>query len=116
MPGFLQNFLELFSDHPWILSVQVALVLLGLTVFFLVLFATRDILERSDSFFVQLLCILLVAGLPILGFFLYLLLRPSTTVRERRLEQDLGSVLQKLATLEQPRKSEKRRAQAPASA
>jgi hypothetical protein len=80
-------FLSLLTDNPAIRMVQFSLLALAIVAIYLVFFATRDILLRTRSFAYQMGCILLVAALPIAGFFLYLLVRPATTIRERELEQ-----------------------------
>lgn len=97
----LQSFLQLLSDHPSVFAVQVSLIALGVIVVFLVLLATKDIMARSDSFFVQISSIVLVAILPVIGFFFYLLLRPSRTLVERRLQRDLQQVLARLPQMQQ---------------
>ena len=71
----------------------------GFLVVFLVLFSTRDILLRTHSFFYQIACILLVAVLPVLGFLIYLLIRPSQTNSERKLRRDVAQILAKLNAL-----------------
>lgn len=75
--------------------VQLSLLGLAIVAIYLVFYATRDILLRTRSFVYQICCILLVAVLPILGFFLYLLVRPASTLRERELEKMLKKVLKK---------------------
>jgi len=40
-------------------------------------------------------CIILVAVLPVVGFFLYLLIRPARTIKERDLEEMLRSLVDK---------------------
>lgn len=62
---------------------QGIVVLFASIFIFLVLFTTRDILLRTRSLIYQLACILLVALVPVLGFLLYLLIRPARTVKER---------------------------------
>lgn len=64
-------------------------------VIFLVLFTTRDILLRSQSFLLQIFCIVLVAVLPVAGFLIYLLIRPSRTLAMRRLESKIDSFLER---------------------
>jgi hypothetical protein len=66
--------------------LQLTLLLVGSVAVFLVFFAMRDILNRTHSFWYQLCSILLVAFVPILGFFLYLLIRPARTMRECAVE------------------------------
>ncbi len=70
-------------------------------VVFLVLFATRDILLRTHSFLLQVFCILVVAVLPVLGFLLYLLIRPSRTLAERRLEHKMDLILERTSHAQQ---------------
>lgn len=82
-----------FPTNPYMIGMQAALLFSGALVVFLVLFTTRDIILRSDSFLFQVLCITLVAGLPLLGFLLYLLFRPSTTLSERALRHDISVLL-----------------------
>ncbi|MSR67848.1 hypothetical protein EXS65_03445 [Candidatus Peribacteria bacterium] len=86
-PPFLESFSILFSADPSVLLVQSLLVFVACVIVFLVLFATRDILLRSPSTAYQIFCILIVAALPVIGFLLYLLIRPSRTISERRMEK-----------------------------
>lgn len=76
-----------------VLAVQIAMAFALFIVVFFVLFATRDILLRTNSFLLQMFCILLVALLPILGFFLYLLVRPSQTLAEKAMRHDIALLL-----------------------
>ena len=86
-------FLSLLTDNPVIRATQIGLMLLAVVAVYLVFFTTRDILLRTRSFFYQLACILLVAILPVVGFFVYLLVRPASTVRERQTEKMLRKIL-----------------------
>ena len=78
------------------------LIVQGLTIaaaFFLVflaLFALRDILLRTHSFVYQILCIVMVAALPVVGFLLYLLIRPRRTLSEKRIERKLDELVHAL--------------------
>ena len=83
---FLEPWLLFLADDPLLRLLQGGLVLAGTTVIFLVFYTPRDILLRTHSFFYMLISILLVALLPVIGFFLYLLIRPARTVKERELE------------------------------
>ncbi|PIR52131.1 hypothetical protein COU77_02030 [Candidatus Peregrinibacteria bacterium CG10_big_fil_rev_8_21_14_0_10_49_16] len=76
-------------------AVQGGLLVIGVLVVYLLFFVTRDILLRTTSLWVQLLCIALTFFLPIIGFFLYLLIRPARTVREREMESMLQQLLKK---------------------
>ena len=86
-------FTTLFSQQPAILNVQVLLLVAAVVAVYLVFFTTRDIILRSKSTVFQVFSILLVAVLPIVGFFLYLLIRPGSTVRQR----DVESMLKKIS-------------------
>lgn len=83
------------------------MIVAGFIVAYLVLFATRDILLRTHSFGIQVLCILLVALLPVLGFLLYLLVRPSKTNAEKKMQADLHLLLEKVSAMHGHRKEKK---------
>ncbi len=91
----MQWFFSLLTDNPAIRMLQLSLLGVAVVAIYLVFYTTRDILLRTRSFTYQLLCILLVAVLPVLGFFLYLLIRPASTVREREMEKMLKKILKK---------------------
>ncbi len=76
--------------------MQLSMILAACIIIFLVLFATRDIILRTNSFIYQTLCILLVAVLPVIGFLIYLLIRPSRTLAQRGLERQVADLLSKL--------------------
>lgn len=88
----LETALLFFSEDPALRIFQSILVVLGVISVYLLLFATRDIILRTQNMVYQLLCILIVALLPTVGFFLYLLIRPPRTVKERKLEKMLLSL------------------------
>ena len=96
-------FFSLLTDNPAIRMVQLSLLGVAAVAIYLVFYTTRDILLRTRSFFYQLVCILLVALLPILGFFLYLLIRPASTVRERELEKMLKKLTIRIYNFPFPR-------------
>ena len=88
-----EQWLLYFSENPWLKIIQIAVLALSATVIFLVLYVTRDILLRTRSLAYQILCILLVAVLPIAGFLLYLLIRPGRTLHEREMEDQLQELM-----------------------
>lgn len=90
----LQQWLTLLADNPALRLLQIAMLILGVIAVFLVCFATRDILLRTQSFLLQILCILLVAFLPIIGYLIYLLIRPARTVKEREMERMVQAIFQ----------------------
>lgn len=104
---FLESFSSFFSADPSILLVQSLMVAAAFLIIFLVLFSMRDILLRTHSFAYQIFCILIVAAFPIVGFCVYLLIRPSTTLRERALEHKLNAVLAVLNARQQKQEKKK---------
>lgn len=87
--GFLTGLLP--SDPvTWI---QTGVLILALILIYLLLFTLRDILLRTRSFWYQFFCVLLVGCLPVLGFFLYLLIRPARTVKERHTDFMLSQLM-----------------------
>ena len=94
---FLQRFarpwLVFLADDPALRLLQCGMLLVGVVVIFLVFYTTRDILLRTHSFWYMFLSIVLVAVLPVVGFFLYLLIRPSRTNKEYEMEELLTDIL-----------------------
>lgn len=86
---FLKPWLVFMAEDPALRLIQGAMLLVGILVIFLVFYTTRDILLRTHSFFYMFISILLVAALPVVGFFLYLLIRPARTIKEREIEMML---------------------------
>lgn len=83
-------------------AVQLMVVVLSVVAVFFVFLTTRDILLRSSSLAVQLLCIVLVSVVPVIGYFLYLLVRPARTIKERHTEELLQDILVRVAALDHP--------------
>ena len=81
--SFLEPWLLLLSQDPTLRQLQLEMLVLGVIVIFLVFYVTRDVLHRTHSFPAMFLSILLTAGLPVIGFFLYMLLRPARTIAEK---------------------------------
>ncbi len=92
----MNQWLTLLSTDPTLFTYQWILVGIAASAVFLVFFTARDITLRSRSFFMQLFCIALVAVLPVVGFFVYLLLRPPRTIKDR----DTERLLEKLIALQ----------------
>jgi hypothetical protein len=103
----LQHFAEpwmiLLTDDPLLRAMQLGLLLCGALVVFTVFFVTRDILLRSRSFPAMLGSILLAAGLPLIGFLIYLLLRPSRTLAQKETDQKVDELLALLKKTPKPR-------------
>jgi uncharacterized membrane protein len=100
----LEPWILLFADDPLLRAMQIGLVFLGVLVIFTVFYVTRDILLRSQSFLFMFFSILLAAFLPLAGFLLYLLIRPSRTLAEKELDR---KVSQMYATMVKDLKSKK---------
>lgn len=79
----LDVLLGILSDDPAARVFQLCVLGLGISSVYLLFYTTRDVIIRSSSIPLQLFSIVLVALLPIVGFFLYLLFRPSQTLAER---------------------------------
>lgn len=93
--NFFAPIAGMFAEDPTLRMLQAGLILLGSLIVFLVLFTARDIILRTRSFLFQLFCIVLVAILPGIGFMIYLLIRPSRTLKER----ELFVMLQRIADM-----------------
>ncbi|MDB4979221.1 MAG: hypothetical protein JWM56_1407 [Candidatus Peribacteria bacterium] len=98
LTSFLQSFA---SSAPHINTMSTALLGAGILAVFLIFFTTRDILLRTQSFVYQFICILLVAIVPGIGFLLYLLIRPSRTVKQKELESLVLNIHDRTRRLEE---------------
>ena len=95
LQAFLEPWLLFLAEDPLLRMLQGVMLLLGVILIFLVFFTARDILLRTHSFIYMCFCILLVAILPVVGFLLYLLIRPARTIKERELEAAVNKILKK---------------------
>lgn len=86
-------FTTFMSEDPTLRLMQAWILLASVLLLFLLLYTLRDIVLRTRSFGYQFLCVLLVGALPILGFLLYLLIRPARTIKEREVEEMLKQFL-----------------------
>ncbi|PIQ76617.1 hypothetical protein COU78_02835 [Candidatus Peregrinibacteria bacterium CG10_big_fil_rev_8_21_14_0_10_49_24] len=106
----LEPWLLFLADDPTLRLLQGCMLLIGVLVIFLVFYTTRDILLRTHSFVYMFVSILLVAVLPVAGFFLYLLIRPARTIKERELESMLLSLTRGgKSEKKEPKKAEKKK-------
>ncbi len=81
----LDALLGVLSDDPAARVFQLSVLGLGVLSVYLLFYTTRDVLIRSSSIPLQLFSIFLVALLPVVGFFFYLLFRPSQTIAEQEM-------------------------------
>ena len=89
IPSFLLEYIDpwlsfLAADPP-LRILQLTMIILVSIGIFLVFYATRDIMLRTHSILYTIPCILLVAFVPLVGFLLYLLIRPARTIKEREM-------------------------------
>lgn len=101
----MTSFLTLLADDPTLRLIQGGLLLLGIFIIFLLFFALRDILLRTHSFLYQIVCILLVALLPGVGFLVYLLIRPARTLKQRETDSAVkktAALLEQVFAVEDP--------------
>ncbi len=80
----MQTFFALF---PALDANQIVVFTASFFLVYFLFFTMRDIFLRTHSSLYQILCILIVALLPVVGFLLYFLVRPARTIKERELEQ-----------------------------
>jgi hypothetical protein len=67
-----------------LLTVQsIALLGIAFVLIFLIFYTTKDIITRTSSFVFMLLSLLIVTALPVIGFMIYLLIRPTHTRMQR---------------------------------
>lgn len=92
-PLSITAFSQSVADNPELFFLKGALILFASIVLFLLFFALRDILLRTRSFWYQFFCIVLVTLLPVVGFLLYLLIRPARTIKQRELESLLLTLM-----------------------
>ncbi|MBU0458408.1 hypothetical protein KJ652_03945 [Patescibacteria group bacterium] len=93
---YLEPWLLFLAEDPILRAGQLSLMVVGFLAIFLVFFTTRDIILRTNSFFLMLFCILIVALLPGVGFLIYLLIRPSRTLKEKELENLVNDLIQEV--------------------
>lgn len=95
MPPLL--FLDsILAKDPTALALQFGVLALGSLLLFLLFWTLKDSLLRSQSLFFHVFALLLVTALPLFGFLVYLLIRPSRTLRERETERLLHMLLKEV--------------------
>ena len=67
----------------------------------IIIWVTKDVLQRSKNIFFQAFSILLNIGIPILGILLYLIIRPGKTQMERYYEELERNMLESDTNTEQ---------------
>lgn len=87
MPPVLNDIIEFLSSDAFSTLKIVVLSYFGLLWLAIIVWVTRDALQRSESIMFQALAILLNILVPILGVLLYLIIRPSKTRMESYYEE-----------------------------
>ncbi len=87
MTEYLNLIVDFISSPSFNLVQTVALGYVGLLWLSIIIWVTRDSIERSDSLLFQVFSILLNIAFPVLGVLLYLIIRPSKTTSERYFEE-----------------------------
>ncbi len=76
-----------FINAPSFKGLQLALIVyVGLLWLSVIIWVTRDSINRSESILFQAFSIIINISFPILGIFLYLIIRPGKTTTERYYE------------------------------
>lgn len=87
MPPFLNDMID-FVSSPAFGTIQiVAVAYLGLLWLAIIIWVTRDSINRSSSLIFQTFSILINIIVPILGVLLYLIIRPGKTNMDRYYEE-----------------------------
>jgi hypothetical protein len=113
---FAQPLLHFLADDPALLMLQGAMVAASFLAIYLIFLVTRDVLLRTHSLPFMVFSILLVALVPFVGFLLYLLIRPPSTLLERDRDRMLQEILAKVAAEKRQQGTAKKGGIVPAAA
>lgn len=94
MPPFLTEAIDFLSSDTFGTVKVAVLAYFALLWLAIIIWVTKDVLQRSQSILFQAFAILLVIIVPILGVLLYLIVRPSKTRKERYYEELERSMLE----------------------
>lgn len=87
MTDFLNVIVQSITTAPLDAPKLIALAYIGLLWISIIVWVTRDSIDRSDSLIFQVFAIVLNIVIPILGVLLYLIVRPAKTSMERYYEE-----------------------------
>ena len=77
-----------FLSSPSFKTLELGVVIyLGVLWLSIIIWVTRDAINRSSSLLFQVMAILLNIIFPVLGILLYLIIRPGKTIQERYYEE-----------------------------
>lgn len=83
----MTSFQDVFNSPGFSLFVKVTLIYLAVFWIALIIWVARDVINRTNSIFFQIIMIGLNIFLPILGLIIYLIIRPSKTLVEKYYEE-----------------------------
>ncbi|MBN2087835.1 zinc ribbon domain-containing protein [Candidatus Peregrinibacteria bacterium] len=87
MPPFLTTAIEFISSPTFGIIQIVAISYIGLLWLSIIIWVTRDSINRSSSLLFQTFSIIINIAIPILGVIFYLIIRPSKTNIEKYYEE-----------------------------
>ncbi|MBN2306546.1 zinc ribbon domain-containing protein [Candidatus Peregrinibacteria bacterium] len=87
MPLSLTDTVDLIGQDTFGTLKTAILIYFALLWIAIIIWVTKDVLQRSNSIIFQAIAILLNIAIPILGILLYLIIRPSKTRMERYYEE-----------------------------
>lgn len=87
MPNGITEWIDFLNSPSFNLGQTVALVYFGLLWLSIIIWVTRDSINRSNSLAFQIFAILINIIIPIVGVILYLIIRPGRTTLERYYEE-----------------------------
>lgn len=77
-----------------------AMMCFGAVLVYIIFYTTKDVFARSESFLFMFFALLLVTAIPLLGFALYILIRPSSRTLERKMYAKLQIIEEQLHSAE----------------
>lgn len=83
----INSIVNLISNPSFQTFQSAAIIYAGLLWLAIIVWVTRDAIQRSDSLLFQVIAILLNILFPVLGILLYLIIRPAKTSTERYYEE-----------------------------
>lgn len=95
----MDSFLSLESvlaKDPTALALQMGVLAVGALLLFFLFWTLKDALLRSRSLGFQVFSLLLVTALPFFGILVYLLIRPSRTLKDREMERLLHALMKEV--------------------
>jgi len=82
----INDVMDLLGSQSFKTIKLIFVIYIGLLWLSVIIWVTRDAIQRSDSLIFQVIAIMLNIVFPILGIFLYLIIRPGKTTTERYYE------------------------------